>query len=177
MSYRTIVEGSGRWMVLGLLLALAAPLEAQQQRGDRRGPRAGAGVERSVVQALARAESLGLDEARVAELTRMRDELREMRTQERGRHEALRLQYRDGSRALRQEMQPRRQAVGDRFQELLSEDERRQLREGVARDRRGRMDRGGAGNRPRSELRCEGRGGQRIDARRHRTGPRGGTGR
>lgn len=159
-----------RWMVVGMMAA-AAPLLAQQGPGAR-GPQGRGmasrepGVARNIELALSRAETLGLDEARVQELRAMREDLarvreemgrdveafrEEARQQDREVREARRARARD----LREQGQEALRPFQERYEGLLTEAQRTQVRQwsrpAGARGGRGamapgspRMQRGGA---------------------------------
>jgi hypothetical protein len=147
---------------LGALL-IGAPISAQQDstRAGARGPRmARPGVERNIDAALARAEALGLDEARVEQLRAMREELRTANRQfgeeARAFAESARAQdreLRESRRSQMRELAERRQTAvapfQERFESLLSEEERSELRDSVRRQvaRRGAVARNRAGGR------------------------------
>lgn len=164
------MRARARWMVVGMLAA-ATPLLAQQGPGAR-GPQgrgagpAAPGVERNIDRALARAEALGLDEARIQELRAMREELAQVREgldreaasfrdEARQRDRELRESRREQAQALRQQRQEALRPFQERFESTLTEAQRNQLRDWARQDgaRRGRagmargrpgMQRGGA---------------------------------
>lgn len=135
-------------LVLGALLA-GAPGSAQQDstRSRMRAPRmARPGVERNIDAALARAEALGLDEARVEELRAMREELRaanrrigeearELARSAQARNRELREARRSEMRALAEQRESAVAPFRERFDDLLTEDERNRLRESMRRQR------------------------------------------
>lgn len=168
---RWIMRARTRWMVTGLMVA-AAPLVAQQGPGAR-GPQGrgmgpmGPGVERNIEVALSRAETLGLGEARVQELRAMQEELarvreglgkdveafrQETRRQDRDLREARRAQ----AQSLREKRQEALQPFQQRYEGLLTEAQRTQIRQ-WARDDGAR--RGGGSMAPgRSTMQRGGRG-------------------
>lgn len=145
------------WTAMAFLVA-AAPAAAQGgARGGGRGMGPGTpGVERNIEAALARAEELGLDEARIqalrelqADLTPVREELdREMeafRTEWRGERPASRDSLRARMQANREQMEAYRerriQALAPfqaRYESILTVEERVKLRDALRDGRGGR---------------------------------------
>ena len=138
-----------RWMVAGMMVA--APLMAQQDPGVRGGPQGRGmgpmepGVERNIELALSRAETLGLDEGRVQELRAMQQELARVREGMGRDVEAFRQEARQQDRELREARRARAQALRDqrqeairpfreRYEELLTEAQRTQVRQWARRD-------------------------------------------
>ena len=114
------------------------------------------GIVRNIDAALARAEALGLDEARIESLREMRTELQAVDQEFQGRARQFRQQVRDqdaeARAARRAEMQARREQARDlnkqrqeslvpfqeRYEALLSVEERASLRQLMREDIRGR---------------------------------------